>query len=1093
MQASPYRVAHTYLLRLADSFPGVESDIDLDVDLEAVEDQARRLYSGQTRQKLIKAFGRRGVLFFELYPEVYKVFLGGPGPEGGLEPRLRATYRILYRYLTDEEARNQFSEFMTRLKPLLKRIDGGTRMSNLWRQVVEDLVAMINVAARDKNLYFKLRRIPGGGIPWTVFQVMKPREERLERLKDDDPELFARLMESEEVRERINNGIKQRIAENGLVEGEEYVIISGTRTSSGKMKGYGRPVLTGTDPVTHEVYYFDEDGQQLGRDEYIEQARARMDALKGLRRVHLSDRELDEVRRIPTDIMDKLADKPVRYASLTDDPTKSTSLTRIYPVIDAWGVEVIASGKFRGMALADVVNRAGRQIEGSIFDYDPKTGRPVRIETRNPDGTANVRVMREPYVTSDKKGLLLNIPGGNQYAEMRNALKKLANLIPSIEVEAIPGTRAKNYRFDPKDFAIIRETVGGMALSNRAMLQIKAHFEQLAKNELATAADNLRYYEADRLGGFGWGVELSTKQKQALAWLDSNGNKGVCALDTGMGKTLTSIAIMKKLERDGLLDDPEAGNGRYLYVCPASLTGNLAKEMAKFLVDPDALMDRVDVMSYTEFRKKRGKMVKRKVRDPNSRSFGKVKKQWVPTDFGKDYVAIFFDEAQALKNPESQQAMAAMTLDHPRKILMTASPMERSPQEVYTLTAISNNINLTQSGPRKERRKFMQRFAESVGGRVVGIRQDDPVTARDFRVWVKQNLYFADKRAAEDVQLPKLISDGGTAITMPPEIEGQYRTIAATVVKTLRAAMKKFKGDPRAMALAVESLKIKLGAELAEMNRLSNLPNWTWVIDPDDPKGKRKLWTRNPDKPNPKVEHAADLVADRCAEGGMILLFTDSPEMATESIIQMSQKYPGRAHLVGYSDRIELWVDGTRSEVFKARRYKDESGEWMDKGEWKVHVLQNLSRNNNPNDPDKKFPSVATATLTGGYAVGQNLQMYSTVIHLDRDTWNSETMKQRTARAWRQGQDSCVEEFTLDMTYSDTRTKTDETLDEVRKVIQEIDTRLFDEVVVESQTEVLAEEWLTMKRNESALYEVDRRIMEMMMSPYVARTGEEAS
>jgi hypothetical protein len=653
------------------------------------------------------------------------------------------------------------------------------------------------------------------------------------------------------------------------------------------------------------------------------------------------------------------------------------------------------------------------------------------------------------------------------------------------------------------------------------MKMVKAHFEAMAKAEMATADENLKYYTNEALGGFGEDTDpLTVKQKQALAWLDANGNKGVCALDTGMGKTATSIAIMQKLKRDGLMDDPDAGNGRYLYVCPTALKGNLAKELEKWLVDPGAMIDRVDVMSYDEFRRARGKMVKKKVTDRGSRSFGKMREQWEPTSFGEDYIAVFFDEAQALKNPGSQRSMAAASLNHPRKVLLTASPMERSPMEVYALQAISNNVDLTKSAERKKMAEFKKQFAESVGGRVVGVRSDNPDILREFRVWVKQNLYFADKQDPQAVALPDLKTDGGTPVQMTPEIEQQYRAIAKSIAKRLAQVARSFKGRlrkkrdeetaedyaaykesvlSRARQLAVESLragKTGLSREFGELTRLSNIPNWEFEDVPaptaKNPDATKRVWTRIPGLPNPKVDLAVSKVEERIETGNKTLLFTDSPQMATESGIRMSEQFPRATHLVGYSNKIEVFRGGEVVHTYTPRAYPNfVTGEDYDRSEWKVPVLQSLMRGVDPTNETKKVVIPATATLTGSYAVGQNLQMFSTVVHLDRDTWNAETMKQRTARAWRSGQNENVEEYTLDMAYSETRQKTDETLDETRKAIQEMDSRLFDEVVVQSQSQDLGVEWLTMKRNESELHEVNRQMIEMAMSPYLARMGEE--
>jgi len=1057
---NPSRVAHDYLLRLADTAPSFAVEEDS-------ASEAERLFSGRARRLLYKAFGPRGMPFFNLYPTLYRGFAGGNPPPEGYKKLFWEYARILYRMLDTEVARNQFSEFMARVRPLLGRLDNDQDTTTLWREVAEAFGGMINAALRDQGIFLKTKRLPGtGGVPWLMFLMMTKDEQYLERVKEDDPELYARLLESKELRKEIDEQIIERVESAGL--------------EPGRMSFRGRALVTGTDPVTKERFVYDDDGSRLTVDEFITKLDAKNEEQKKLRKVSVTDTQLADLRRVPDELIDQvMAERPPEYVALTDDPTKHTSLTRIYPVVELFGEKFVASGRFKGIAVPDLVNRAGKQIEGSVYDYDEKLKRPVRRETRNRDGSPNLQNMKEPYATTDRGKLLVHVPKDNSYAPIRNALKKLVNLIPTLELIPIPGTRAFNVRFEAKDFTSIRDAIGGMALSNAAMKQVKAYFDRLAKNEKATAKENLGYYEAEALGGFGYDVTLSTKQKEALAWLDANGNKGVCALDTGMGKTLAGIAIMQKLKRDGLMEEP-GSNGRYLYVCPKALTGNLKKEMEKFLVEPDLLYDKTDVLSYPQF----------------------LKAMRADKNFAKPYVAVFFDEAQALKNPEGKTSIAAQKCNHPRKIMLTASPMERSPMEVYTLTAITNNVDLTTRKAREERRQFKRRFAESVGGRVVGIRQDDPATLRDFQTWVKSNIYFAAKTDPDAGELPDLKRDT-LAINMPPEIEAQYKAVTKSFTTRLKAAMHKFRKDPRSRALAIESLKVSIGKELSELNRLTNIPNWTYEDIPNptlkNPKGTKRVWTRNPDEANPKVAQAVDIVKQRTTDGAKVILFTDSPQMAEESVIQNSEQSPGLKHVVGYADRIEVWrngelmpcpksgkgvdaIDLPACGVYRERRYRDEAGEWTSKREWAVFVLQKII---------KQDPEVATSTLTGSYAVGQNLQEFSTVIHLDRDTWNAETMKQRTARAWRQGQESTVEEITLDMVFDDDTSKGDQTLDEIRGVMQEMDAELFDDVILDSQEVELGKEWLDMKKSESALHEIDRRLVEQAMSPYVSRMGEE--
>jgi hypothetical protein len=130
-------------------------------------------------------------------------------------------------------------------------------------------------------------------------------------------------------------------------------------------------------------------------------------------------------------------------------------------------------------------------------------------------------------------------------------------------------------------------------------------------------------------------------------------------------------------------------------------------------------------------------------------------------------------------------------------------------------------------------------------------------------------------------------------------------------------------------------------------------------------------------------------------------------------------------------------------------------------------------------------------TLTGKYAVGQNLQSFSSVVHLDRDSWSNETMKQRTARAWRSGQRQPVTEFTMDVVYSNPRAnvKDDLTLDQIRRNMQEIDSALFDSIIKESKTFILGESWTGIDRQRSGTYALDRKLLERALSPYATQLG----
>jgi hypothetical protein len=135
--------------------------------------------------------------------------------------------------------------------------------------------------------------------------------------------------------------------------------------------------------------------------------------------------------------------------------------------------------------------------------------------------------------------------------------------------------------------------------------------------------------------------------------------------------------------------------------------------------------------------------------------------------------------------------------------------------------------------------------------------------------------------------------------------------------------------------------------------------------------------------------------------------------------------------------------------------------------------------------------NIRTLTLFGPiYALGQNLQAFDTVIHLDRDSWSAEMMKQRTARAWRHGQDQPVDEITLDSTYKDKDSldEFDKTLDEIRGYFQEMGSEIFSRIIHEAMKLELGEEWGKIHHQLASGHLIDRKMLDLMASPYVGRS-----
>jgi hypothetical protein len=301
---------------------------------------------------------------------------------------------------------------------------------------------------------------------------------------------------------------------------------------------------------------------------------------------------------------------------------------------------------------------------------------------------------------------------------------------------------------------------------------------------------------------------------------------------------------------------------------------------------------------------------------------------------------------------------------------------------------------------------------------------------------------------------------------MSPEIEIRYRDITDRIQGVLTGLVAKYRDrDLTATDPAIEAARMKLRREFTALTELSLMPDL--LI---------------PGANNPKLDQSVRIVDERVESSGRTILFTDVPKMASHTVATLSKRFPGKLHAVGLASTIELWQDGRKVASYGQRPYVAPDGTKYAPGSWKVFVLKHIVSAN---------PEVITLTLTGTYAVGQNLQDFTTVIHLDRDSWNSEVMKQRTARAWRTGQSSSVEEITLDVVYSNPRADRDATLDGIRKAMQELESELFDQVVIESQSEALGKEFFEMKRMDSSFHALNRKMMMMQLSPYLARLGKD--
>jgi hypothetical protein len=1083
--------------------------------------------------------------FFALTDQIHHMSLGAPMEDLSLEFRQAAKFlsQAVIRVMGDErgaEIANAITDCAVDNAVNLRRIGAGAQ-GQLFTKVGTSIALVLEKLSRGLGLSAGYRMVTVEGTRWPQVRILTKREEALKALQANNPQMYEEITANSEQAAKAIAGAHKAITESGLVP--TTVSVDGVEIPAGEEYVSKEKIVFPPEGGALPEPEFRRELSNKKKSEVLLTGEFRMgfetlrpDALQyeGLRK--LTDEDLVNPLVIPPG-------QKIEYRALTDDKSFSKKQnTRIYPTMrDIDGNTVIVDGRFKGFNLDDMVNKVGRLVEGAAYDVDA-SGIPVPFETRDWEGNlTDVSANKEPYVTLDSKGnFLIKIPymqgGGGKKDPFRVSREKMQTVsskapkknskgeltggrTKGTSIVEVPDTQKTTYTFDAKDFATVRASVGGMVMSSEAAKKLRAYYEQMARQEDAVKAESLKSYSLDRIGGFKvepvidpetgepfdppkLTKDLLGKQKEALSWIESKGYKGLAALDTGVGKTLLAIATMQKMTRDGA-----AGEGsRFLYVCPKKLKGNLPRELKAWMTDEAAagLAPRVDVVSYEEFvgRRNGGSRVKR-VQDPITGKMvtvkdpltGKSVTEKVAPDatFGMDppYAAVFFDEAQALvKNENSKVSRAAQTLNHPRKILLTASPMEDDPDELYVGIAITNNTVVASGGQgkltqaRKDLIAFRKRFCVRVAGRTVGIKSDsekDPTARQDFMAWAKSGMYFANKLevAEENLKLQKPVRQP-VSLTMDPAVEAEYKTAAKGVAKVLKALVGVYRDNtkpPAAQRQQVEAYQKALSGYMAVLNALSNYPDE--VIDPKT--GQPKF----PGAVSPKVTASSMLVGSKIEGGKRTLLFTDDPKFAEKSAKQISEQVPGHRVAVALAGKILVFQDGEhknpKENTFTQRIYTDRDGNKVPKDQWATFVLREVIGGD---------PSIVALVLTKTYALGQNLQMFSTVVHLDRDSFSNEMMKQRLARAWRTGQKGVVEEYTMDAVYDAPAETRDPTVDEVRKAIQESQEGVFDSIVHESRNAVIGQEWREMGNISADLVAVNRKMFELAMAPFPAALGK---
>ena len=199
---------------------------------------------------------------------------------------------------------------------------------------------------------------------------------------------------------------------------------------------------------------------------------------------------------------------------------------------------------------------------------------------------------------------------------------------------------------------------------------------------------------------------LRPYQRNGVAWLRAIADHGRGALladDMGLGKTLQAIALIAGRSATDR-------HRPHVVVCPTSVLGNWARELRRFAPGLGVLRHHgpqraADVAAFEP-----GSVVVTSYQ---------VMLRDIELFASVDWDVVVLDEAQQIKNRQSQTAKAARLLPAHVRVALTGTPMENRLSELWSIMDFAN------PGLLGTHQRFVKRFAEPIE-----LRHDGRVAAR---------------------------------------------------------------------------------------------------------------------------------------------------------------------------------------------------------------------------------------------------------------------------------------------------------------------------------------------------------------------------
>ena len=217
---------------------------------------------------------------------------------------------------------------------------------------------------------------------------------------------------------------------------------------------------------------------------------------------------------------------------------------------------------------------------------------------------------------------------------------------------------------------------------------------------LSASLEKLRHPSTTALAELGPShlkATLRPYQKAGVHWLwtlHQLGLGGCLADDMGLGKTIQVLALMAMIAKeriehaDSPTDQPEHTHDTkhtdprrpHLIIAPATLIGNWQAEAHRFTPQLSVFVAHPSVASRADLQNAVGLIAKA---DIVIATYGALSRyDWLQTT---SWDLVVLDEAQAIKNPQTQQTRAVKSLTSRHRLALTGTPVENQPQDLWSL------------------------------------------------------------------------------------------------------------------------------------------------------------------------------------------------------------------------------------------------------------------------------------------------------------------------------------------------------------------------------------------------------------------------